>query len=246
MSIAVVPDLQAIGDAAIGLWRVARFPKVGRNLARTSSPAGGSDHPSGRSASRAPALPSALGMDQMVLLASEGQVVCEHCEVADRFWTRAVGLLGRTRLPRGQGLLIKPTWSIHTWFMRFPIDVVFLDRELYVLKMRKHMRPWRATARFRADSALELAAGECDRLRLGVGDRLAWDRLTRVMTDPRSTSVGYAAEVPEKERAQRPIDGSVGSWARRRRRSASVFAAESDCHIATIQPGALRQSRAVA
>jgi hypothetical protein len=88
--------------------------------------------------------------------------------------SRVRGLLGRRGLPRGQGLLIKPTWSVHTWFMRFPIDVVFLDRELSVLKVRKEMRPWRTAARFRAHSALELAAGECDRLQLDVGDRLAW------------------------------------------------------------------------
>ena len=116
-------------------------------------------------------------MDQIVLLAPEGQLVCERCEVADGFFSRFLGLLGRERLPSGHGLLIKPGWSIHTSFMRFPIDVVFLDRELRVLKIRKHMRPWRATARFRANSALELAAGECDRLRLDVGDRLAWGSL---------------------------------------------------------------------
>ena len=83
------------------------------------------------------------------------------------------GLLGRRRLAQGHGLLIEPTWSVHTWFMRFPIDVVFLDRDLTVLKIRKHMPPWRTAARFRARSVLELAAGECDRLRLEIGDRLA-------------------------------------------------------------------------
>jgi uncharacterized protein len=112
-------------------------------------------------------------MDELALFA-EDRLVCERCEVADGFFGRLRGLLGRTELPRGHGLLIKPSWSVHTWFMRFPIDVLFLDRELEVLKIRKHMRPWRMAARFRADSALELAAGECDRLQLGVGDRLAW------------------------------------------------------------------------
>jgi uncharacterized membrane protein (UPF0127 family) len=116
-------------------------------------------------------------MDQIVLLAPQGQVVCEYCDIADGFFTRGLGLLGRKRLPHGHGLLIKPSWSIHTWFMRFTIDVVFLDRELRVLKIRKQMRPWRATARFRADSALELTAGECDRLGLAVGDLLAWGSL---------------------------------------------------------------------
>jgi uncharacterized membrane protein (UPF0127 family) len=57
--------------------------------------------------------------------------------------------------------------------MRFAIDVVFLDRDLEVLAIRSHLAPWRAAARLRARSALELAAGECERLRLQVGDRLA-------------------------------------------------------------------------
>lgn len=60
--------------------------------------------------------------------------------------------------------------------MRFAIDVVFLDRELRVLAIRHNLRPWRMASRFRAHSALELAAGECERLRLEVGDRLDFGR----------------------------------------------------------------------
>ena len=106
----------------------------------------------------------------------ERRVVCEQCDVAATVLSRMRGLLGRRGLPPGQGLFIEPTWSVHTWFMRFPIDVVFLDRELTVLKLRKHMRPWRTAARFRGRSVLELASGECDRLRLEVGDRLAFEQ----------------------------------------------------------------------
>jgi uncharacterized membrane protein (UPF0127 family) len=113
-------------------------------------------------------------MDRIVLVGEKGQVVCELCELADGFFSRGRGLLGRAGLTRGHGLLIKPTWSVHTWFMRFAIDVVFLDRELRILKVRADMQPWRAASRFGARSALELAAGECDRLELAVGDRLAW------------------------------------------------------------------------
>ncbi|MFL5922217.1 MAG: DUF192 domain-containing protein [Gaiellaceae bacterium] len=112
-------------------------------------------------------------MGRTVVLARDDHVVCDRCELADGVFTRMRGLLGRRGLPRGHGLLIEPTWSVHTWFMRFPIDVVFLDRELTVLKIRKQLRPWRTAARFRSRSVLELAAGECDRLRLEVGDRLA-------------------------------------------------------------------------
>jgi uncharacterized membrane protein (UPF0127 family) len=111
-------------------------------------------------------------MSRTIVLARHDHVVCDRCEVADGVFTRMRGLLGRRGLPHGHGLLIQPTWSVHTWFMRFPIDVVFLDRDLTVLKIRKHMRPWRTAARLRARSVLELAAGECDRVRLEVGDRL--------------------------------------------------------------------------
>jgi uncharacterized membrane protein (UPF0127 family) len=116
-------------------------------------------------------------MERIVLVGESGQCVCELCEVADGFFSRGRGLLGRKRLAEGHGLLIKSTWSVHTWFMRFPIDVLFLDRHLTVLKVRKDMRPWSIASRFRAKSALELAAGECERLGIEVGDRLGWGSL---------------------------------------------------------------------
>ena len=116
-------------------------------------------------------------MNKIVLLGSEGEIVCEPCELADNPFTRMRGLLGRKKLALGHGLLIRPTWSVHTFFMRFTIDVVFLDRELRVLKISHQLRPWRTAARWRAHSALELPAGECARLGLEVGDRLAWGSL---------------------------------------------------------------------
>ena len=100
--------------------------------------------------------------------------MCERCAIANGVFTRLRGLLGRKDLPRGEGLLIKPTWSIHTGFMRFAIDAVFLDEELKVLDVRREIKPWRAAARFRAKSVLELAAGECERVGIRLGDRLAW------------------------------------------------------------------------
>ena len=82
------------------------------------------------------------------------------------------GLLGRRSLLPGEGLLLKPAGSVHTWFMRFPIDVVFLDRELRVLAVRSDLRPWRMAAQRGAHSTLELAAGEAVRRGIRVGDRL--------------------------------------------------------------------------
>jgi uncharacterized membrane protein (UPF0127 family) len=89
-----------------------------------------------------------------------GRVVCERCTVADGPLTRLRGLLGRRELPPGDGLLLRPTPSIHTLFMRFPIDAVFLDAQLEVLGVRHAMPAWRAAGQRGARAVLELAAGE--------------------------------------------------------------------------------------
>jgi uncharacterized protein len=108
------------------------------------------------------------------LVTSQGSVACERCIVAGTSLARMRGLLGRSALPRDEGILLRPASSVHTWFMRFPIDVVFLDRDLAVLRVVPRLGPWRAVARRRAAAVLELAAGESERRGLCVGDRLAW------------------------------------------------------------------------
>jgi uncharacterized membrane protein (UPF0127 family) len=107
-----------------------------------------------------------------VSLHAGDRVVCERCTVADRMLPRMRGLLGRKSLKPGEGMLIRPAPSIHTFFMRFPIDVVFLSREGEVLKVAAHVRPWRARACRGAHSVLELGAGEAARAGVTVGDRL--------------------------------------------------------------------------
>jgi hypothetical protein len=82
------------------------------------------------------------------------------------------GLLGRRSLPADQGILLTPAGSVHTAFMRFPIDAVFLDRELVVVAIAADLRAWRAATRRGAHAVLELAAGETQRRGLRVGDRL--------------------------------------------------------------------------
>ena len=101
-----------------------------------------------------------------------GRVICERCTIADRALARLRGLLGRRALPPGEGLLLRPSPSVHTWFMRFPIDVVFLDRDLRVLDARAAVRPWRMAGHRGARAVLELAAGESSRRGLRAGDRL--------------------------------------------------------------------------
>jgi uncharacterized protein len=102
----------------------------------------------------------------------DGGPVCDRCRVADRPLARMRGLLGRRDLPRGEGVLLRPAASVHTWFMRFPIDVVFLDRDLCVLKVVPDLAPWRIASGRGARAVLELAAGECERRGVRPGDRL--------------------------------------------------------------------------
>jgi uncharacterized membrane protein (UPF0127 family) len=102
----------------------------------------------------------------------DGTVVCERCLVADSTRLRVKGLLGRSELPDGEGILITPCSSIHMFFMRFPIDAVFLDREMRVMKVVPGLRPWRMAAKRRARSVLELAAGATARAGVVEGERL--------------------------------------------------------------------------
>jgi uncharacterized protein len=102
----------------------------------------------------------------------DGVVVCERCEIADTVLPRMKGLLGRKNLDAGEGLLIRPTSSIHMFFMRFPIDAVFLDRDLRVVGIAESLRPWRVAGRRGARAVLELAAGEATRRGVQAGLRL--------------------------------------------------------------------------
>jgi uncharacterized membrane protein (UPF0127 family) len=83
------------------------------------------------------------------------------------------GLLGRRDLPTGQGILLKPASSVHMAFMRFPIDAVFLDRDLRVVKIAADLQPWKLAGSRGAKAVLEIPAGEASRRGLTVGDRLA-------------------------------------------------------------------------
>jgi uncharacterized membrane protein (UPF0127 family)/CheY-like chemotaxis protein len=84
------------------------------------------------------------------------------------------GLLGRKYLRQGEGMVLRPGWSIHTAFMRFPIDAVFLDADQVVIKIEHEVGPWRTVSCRGAREVVEMSAGECRRRGLEVGDRVAW------------------------------------------------------------------------
>lgn len=110
----------------------------------------------------------------LTLRREDGRIVCETVEVADTPRRRLKGLLGRSSLNPGAGIVLRPGFSIHTAFMRFPIDAVFLDHDLVVLRIEQTMRPFRTASCRGAREVVELAAGECARRGLTVGDRVAW------------------------------------------------------------------------
>jgi uncharacterized membrane protein (UPF0127 family) len=103
---------------------------------------------------------------------TRGNIVCERVVIADRPLRRMRGLLGRESLSAGDGMLLQPAPSIHSAFMSFTFDVVFLDRTLRVTRTVEHLRPWRLAAARNARSALELAEGEVSHRGVQVGDQL--------------------------------------------------------------------------
>ncbi len=86
--------------------------------------------------------------------------------------TRRKGLLGRTSLAPSSALILEPCAAVHTAFMRFAIDVVFVDRKGYTVKVVRNVPPWRIAIAPRAHAVVEMAAGSLAEGDLAVGDRL--------------------------------------------------------------------------
>ncbi|HUZ15042.1 MAG TPA: DUF192 domain-containing protein [Gaiellaceae bacterium] len=108
---------------------------------------------------------------------TDGAVVCERCEIPESALGRTRGLLGRDGLEPGSGMLIDRAPSVHMFFMRFPIDVVFLDRDRKVVRVVDGLRPWRVAGARRAAAALELPAGAAAAAGVEVGDVLVLEEI---------------------------------------------------------------------
>lgn len=110
-------------------------------------------------------------MQIATLLNSDDTVVADRLLIARSPWSRMRGLLGRTSLAPGEGMLFRPAGSIHMFFMRFTIDAVFCDRDLVVLDVVSSLRPWRMASRRGAKVVIELGEGAAAGVR--PGDRLS-------------------------------------------------------------------------
>ena len=137
-----------------------------------------------------------------------GNVVCERAEIANTLWLRFRGLLGRDSLPAGHGMLIEPEPSIHSAFMRFDFDAVFLSREFEVVKLVERIPPWRAHSAKGARRVLELAAGEIERRGIELGDVLA------VVETAEVAEHAEATRHVEANQAVRSVDSSTETGVR--------------------------------
>ena len=106
----------------------------------------------------------------------DGTIVCTQCHLALNPFARMKGLLGRSGLEPGEGMLFRPAGSIHMFFMRFSLDAIFCDRDLVVIDVARGLRPWRTASRKGAKVVIEVADGAArdvaagDRLVLGTID----------------------------------------------------------------------------
>lgn len=111
-------------------------------------------------------------MMELALVRQNGEVLCRRCTLADTPLSRFKGLMGRAKLDDDEGVLLA-TWSIHTSFMRFPIDAVFLDRHFNIVRVVQSLKPWRVAIERSAQSVVELAAGSALNVGLEPGEQLS-------------------------------------------------------------------------
>jgi uncharacterized membrane protein (UPF0127 family) len=106
---------------------------------------------------------------------TRGLELAANAQRADTFLTRLVGLLGRSSLKTGEALVIEPCSSVHTAFMRFTIDVVFIDKARHVVRVAPNMRPFRIGGLFSgARAVIELPKGTIEASGTARGDDLAF------------------------------------------------------------------------
>ena len=103
--------------------------------------------------------------------------MADRADIADTSEKRRQGLLKHTGLAPGEGLWITPCEAVHTWFMKFAIDVVFLDKKRKIVKIRENMGKWRMSGSLSAKSVLELPAGTCAATGTVKGDQLEFEKL---------------------------------------------------------------------
>ncbi len=180
---------------------------------------------------------------KLIVNLTRGECLCVG-EMADRPLSRLRGLMGRSGLPAGEGLLLSPAPAIHTGFMRFPIDALFLDRELRVLSVVERLRPWRFASQRKAHAVLELSAGECARRGVEIGDQLELRDRKPVETRAESQALSDESQALSGDnhlggelRRLQPMRVLVVSSDRRFRTVMSLLLARRNCSVTTTANG---------
>ena len=110
-----------------------------------------------------------------ILNQTQNTILAKTAVIADTMASRFVGLLRHHSLLEGEGMVITQCNSIHMFFMRFSIDVVFVDRNKIVVGLVRDIKPFRMSAYYwRSDCAVELPLGQIDRTKTALGDKLCW------------------------------------------------------------------------
>lgn len=111
-----------------------------------------------------------MGMKQAVNMTRES-VIAQHVRMADTYLSRLFGLMGKAGLPESEGLWIVPCRDIHSCFMRFEFDAIFVDKQQQVLHLVERMRPWRVSKMvWDGHAVLELPAGAIAASGTQIGD----------------------------------------------------------------------------
>jgi uncharacterized membrane protein (UPF0127 family) len=99
---------------------------------------------------------------------SSGTILAEQAELANNYWTRFMGLMGRGQLAPGTGLVLQPGGGIHMWFMRIPLDVIHVDKHERVTHVLRGIKPWRFGPLFVGNKyAIELPVGAANGTQVG-------------------------------------------------------------------------------
>lgn len=114
------------------------------------------------------------GLYYCLINVTKNNIVADKIIIADKFWIRMRGLMGRRDLEENEGLLLVPCNAVHMMFMRFPIDVIFLDKEFVVVKIIGNLKPWRTSPIVhKAFQTVELRYGTAVKKGINDGDKLS-------------------------------------------------------------------------
>lgn len=113
-------------------------------------------------------------MTEGKLVAKSGAVIIDSCMRTTNIFDRLRGLLFRPTPAPNAGLLIDPCNSVHTFFMSYAIDVIYLDRDFRIVKLIENLSPWRISACRSAHMTLEVAASQARHLGLSLRSQLQW------------------------------------------------------------------------